>query len=67
MSDKNDRRRLEELVSGLRHYQDELADAEREGLEFVAERAREEIRKRQNMIRRHCAATGLPVLREVLE
>ena len=61
------RQRLEELLAGLRHYQGELADAEREGLEFVAERAREEIRKREGMIRRHCDATGLALPREVTE
>ena len=58
-------RRLQDLLFSLRAYQGELEDATREGLDFIAERAREEIRKREAMIRRHCRATGLAVPAEV--
>jgi hypothetical protein len=58
-------RRLQELLSSLRHYQGELELAELNGFEFVAESARREIRKRHEMIQRHCGATGLPMPPEV--
>lgn len=48
------RAKLERLLSNLRTFRDELRDAEREGLAFIAERARHEIRKLHELIRRHC-------------
>ena len=65
MTNPSSQRRLEQLLASLRHYREELADAESEGLEFVAERAREEIRTREELIRQHCDAAGLPLPREV--
>jgi len=54
-------RRLQELLSSLRHYQGELELAELNGFGFVAESARREVRKRCEMIQRHCRLTGLPI------
>jgi len=53
------KQRLEKLISTLRAFRGELLDAEREGLEFVAARAREEIRRLHALIRRHCEWHGL--------
>lgn len=60
------KRRLQELLSSLQHYQGELELAELNGFEFVAESARREILKRHDMIRRHCDVTGLPMPFEVM-
>jgi len=54
-------RRLDVLLASLRRYLAELEDANNEGLEFVAEACQREIRKLQDLIRRHCDATGLPL------
>jgi hypothetical protein len=59
------RRRLQELLSSLRHWQSELELAELNGFDFVAESAGREIRIRHEKVRRHCSATGLPVPREL--
>jgi hypothetical protein len=40
---------------------------ERKGLEFIVERAQEEIRRRRMMIRDHCADSGLPAPLEDFE
>jgi len=58
-------RRLNELLAILRNSKSELALAELNGFEFVAHSARREILKRNDMLRRHCAATGLPLPTEV--
>jgi hypothetical protein len=60
-------RRLQELLSSLRHYQGELELAELNGFEFVAETARREISKRHDMIERHCRSTGLAVPFEIAQ
>ena len=65
MTPEGAQRRLDELLSSLRRYLGELEDAKNEGLEFVAEACQREIRKRQDLIRRHCDATGLPLPPEV--
>jgi hypothetical protein len=65
MTPEEAHRRLDELLSSLRRYLGELEEAKNEGLEFVAEACLREIRKRQDMIRRHCDATGLPLPPEV--
>jgi len=65
--DPDAQHRLQALVTSLRKYQAELDEARRNGLDFVAERALEEIHKRREMIRRHCAENGLFVPREVSE
>ena len=60
-------RRLQELLSTLRHYQGELELAELNGFEFIAESARREISKRHEMIQRHCRLTGLAVPFEIMQ
>jgi len=60
-------RHLNALLAMLDHYEHELAEAEREDLQFVAESCRREIRARQDLIRRHCDLTGLPVPPGVLK
>ena len=55
LMDKSEARgQMERLLSNLRTFRSELETAERDGLEFVAERARHEIRKLHELIRRHC-------------
>ena len=60
-------RRLQELLSSLRHYEGELELAELNGFDFIAESARREISKRYDMIQRHCRATGLVVPFEITQ
>lgn len=67
MNDPDGQRRLQKLISSLRVYHAELEEARRKGLDFVAERALEEICKREAMIRRHCEVTGLAVPPELSE
>ena len=61
------RQRLERLLSNLRTFRGELADAEREGLDLVAASAREVIRTLQEQIRQHCAETGIAMPGEAPE
>jgi hypothetical protein len=67
MTDSEATQRLEVMISHLRAFRRELADAEQEGFHLISERAREEIRNLRALIRRHCDRNGIPLPKDVLQ